>query len=105
MSIDQRWGYAPSSDERTLAMAAHLFCFAVPVVAPGLLYLLQRQRSRFVAYHALQAALFQLLVGFIFGVATGCVMSLLCLAMSALWAIKAGDGVWRGYPLMEALGR
>jgi hypothetical protein len=25
--------------------------------------------------------------------------------MSALWAIKAGDGVWRGYPLMEALGR
>jgi hypothetical protein len=44
-------------------------------------------------------------VGFIFGVATGCVMSLLCLAMSALWAIKAGDGVWRGYPLMEALGR
>ena len=105
MSIDQRWGYAPSSDERTLAMAAHLLCFALPVVAPALLYLLQRNRSRFVAYHALQAALFQLLVGFVFGLATGCVMSLACLWMSAVWAIKAGDGVWRGYPLMEALGR
>lgn len=102
---DQRWGYLPSLDERRLAMAAHLLFFGAPVVAPLILYFTHRHRSRFVTYHALQAALFQALVGGVLGAATACVFTLLAAIMSGLWAAKAGDGAWRGFPLMEAVGR
>lgn len=54
------------SDERTWAMLAHLSILlnlvsgALGVVAALAIYLLYRERSRYVAYHSLQAFFFQL---------------------------------------------
>ncbi len=56
-----------ASDERTWAMLAHLsvvanlFTGALGPVAALCIYLILRERSRYVAYHALQSFIFQLI--------------------------------------------
>jgi hypothetical protein len=60
--------YQPTSDERNLAMLAHLsvvinlFTGVLGPVAAGLIYLIYRERSRYIAYHALQSLVLQLIV-------------------------------------------
>jgi hypothetical protein len=46
----------PSTEERLLAAAAHLTLFmGFWIVGPLVLYFWQKERSRFVAFHAVQA--------------------------------------------------
>lgn len=60
--------YQPTSEERNLAMLAHLsvlvnlFTVVFGPVAAGVIYLIYRDRSRYIAYHALQSLVFQLIV-------------------------------------------
>jgi uncharacterized Tic20 family protein len=59
----------PSQDERLLAACAHLsFLTGFWLVAPVAIYVIKRKESRFVAFHALQAAVVQVLFGMAFGV-------------------------------------
>ena len=51
---------APSADERTLAMLAHLLQLFGGFVAPLVVFLIKRD-SRFVAFHAIQALLWQVI--------------------------------------------
>ena len=53
-------GQVPSQDERTMAVLAHALQMAGWFVAPLIIFATKRQ-SRFVAFHALQALIFQLL--------------------------------------------
>lgn len=59
---------APTSDERTWAMLAHLsvlvnlFTGILGPVVAAVIYFSYRDRSRYVAYHALQSLLLQLIV-------------------------------------------
>ncbi len=49
---------SPSSEERVLAAASHLLLFmGVWVIGPLVIYFWQKDRSRFVAFHAVQATL------------------------------------------------
>lgn len=52
---------APSADERTLAMLAHLLQLFGGFVAPLVILLIKRD-SRFVAFHAIQALLWQVIL-------------------------------------------
>ncbi len=58
----------PSPEERNMAMFAHLSVLANLVtgvlgpVAAGVIYLVYRDRSRYIAYHALQSLVLQLIV-------------------------------------------
>lgn len=90
-----------SSDERTWAMIAHLSTLlnlvsgALGLVAALIIYLVYKERSRYVAYHSLQSFFFQLLFwvggGILTGVAwaltgilSAVVIGLLCVPIAAL---------------------
>lgn len=92
------------SDERTWAMIAHLSVlanlvtgFLGPVVALGI-YLVYKDRSRYVAYQSMQAFVFQLiwwvgggaLIGLIWaitGVLSAIIIGILCIPFSILFTI------------------
>lgn len=79
-------------DERTWSVLAHLSVllnlvtgFAGPIAA-GIIYLVYKDRSRFIAYHALQSALFQLIWWYGGGVLIGAMWAI----VGALSAIVVG---------------
>jgi uncharacterized Tic20 family protein len=91
--------YAPAapaaltpSDERTLAMLAHLSNLLNPVTAflgilvPLGMYLLYKDRSRYVAYQALQSFVFQL----IWWVGAGAIAAMLWTVSGALAVVVVG---------------
>ncbi len=53
-------------DERTNAMLAHLLTIFAGFVAAGIIYLVKRRDSRFIAFHALQAFLWHMLLFAVF---------------------------------------
>ncbi len=52
----------PRQDECTMAMLAHVMQLFGGIIAPLVLYFLKRSESPFVAFHALQAILWQLAI-------------------------------------------
>ena len=97
------WGGSTTSNERGLAMAAHLAVLILPIIGPLILYLVKKDDSRFVAYHAMQATVFQIISWLLTGVTCG--IGALTFILSIVWAVKAYNGEWTGYPLIENTGR
>ncbi len=81
-----------SSDERTLAMLAHLSILlnlvsgAMGLLAALLIYLIYKERSRYVAYHSLQSFFFQL----VFWLGGGVVLGIAWAISTALTAVLVG---------------
>ena len=50
----------PTSDERLLAMLSHLSVFLGGIILPIILWATQKDKSKFVKFHSLQAIYFQL---------------------------------------------
>lgn len=99
------WGAETSSEERMFALIAHLAIFFLPVLVPLLVYLLKKDESKYLAYHAMQAIVWQLIAWIIGGTLCLGIGTLLGWIAGVLWAIKAHNGEWTGYPLIEGLGR
>lgn len=98
----QSWGEPTTSDERLFALLAHVLTFVVPVLGALGVYLIKKDESRFVAYHATQAIVFQLITWIIGGVTCGFG---LVLTLLAVWmALQANKGEWSGYPLIDGVG-
>ena len=98
------WGEVPSENERLLAVAAHLgMLVGIPFVVPIALYLWKKDESKFIAYHCVQSIALQVVV-LVLGTVT-CGVGLL-LALGTIWgALKAYEGAWAGYPMLESFGR
>jgi uncharacterized Tic20 family protein len=98
------WGAEVAKDERTLGLIVHLLIFT-PAAGwgPLVLYIVKKDSSRFVGYHALQATILQVLSIYIFGVTL--VGAIVGMVLAVMWALKANDGRWEGYPLIEKAGR
>jgi uncharacterized protein len=66
----------PSQDERTLAALAHISVLLplMGVIAPIVIWVTQKDRSRFVAFQSLQAIAYQLLMVVIWFVGIACYM-------------------------------
>ena len=45
----------PTSDEKTLALLSHRLTFVAPVLAPLIIYLVKKDESGYIAYHAKQS--------------------------------------------------
>lgn len=125
----------PTQDERTLAMLAHLLQIFTGFIGPLVIFLAKRELSRYVAFHALNALLWQVaffvlsmgsmflwfctMIGFsaahsvaFSGPPTGMIVlfplmflfigggSLLNLVFGVVYAIKAQNGEWAGYPII-----
>ena len=101
-----------------MAMLAHLAVLVLPVIGPGILWLMKKDQSPFVAYHALQALIFQLagyvivsvvvtvLVTVTFGLCFPAFILYFAPAVGGImWGLKANKGSWEGYPLIAQMGR
>jgi uncharacterized Tic20 family protein len=50
----------PTSDEKTMALLSHVLTFFFPLLAPLIIYLIKKDESAFVAYHAKESLNFQI---------------------------------------------
>lgn len=53
-------GYVPTSDEKTLAILSHILTLVAPILAPLIIYLVKKDESKYVAYHAKESLNFQI---------------------------------------------
>lgn len=97
------WGGETTSDERLWALIAHLLTFVFPVLGALGVYLIKKDESRFVGYHAMQAVVWQLAIYILGGVTCG--VGLLGTFLGIFLALKANNGEWEGYPLIGNVGR
>jgi uncharacterized Tic20 family protein len=103
MANEMQWGGETTSDERTFALIAHLSVFVVPVIGPLIIYVIKKDESKYVAYHSVQAAIFQLISMAIAGATCG--IGLVLLIVPIWMGIRAYNGEWAGYPLIDSAGR
>ena len=124
----QAFGGAVTQDERNMAMLAHLLQIFTGFLGPLVLFLVKREQSKFVAYHALQALVWQiaysacLFVGVFATIALAIVTNphnsngfpvfflffwllamgggLLNFVLGIVFTIKAYNGEWSSYPII-----
>jgi uncharacterized Tic20 family protein len=110
-------GAAPTQDERTWGMFAHLSAFAVfvfplggNIIAPLIIWLTRRDTSAYVELEAREALNFNITVmlgwivcGSLFfaliGIPLGALLFLYWLVMAIVAAVKASEGVGYRYPI------
>lgn len=97
------WGGEASSDERLWGVVAHLLAFFFPILGAVGVYLIKKDESRYVGYHATQAIVWQLAI-YVIGTIT-CGFGLIGLLGSIYMALQANSGEWNGYPLLSGIGR
>jgi uncharacterized Tic20 family protein len=54
--------YIPTSDEKTMAILAHILTLVAPILAPLIIYLIKKDESDFVRWHARESLNFQITV-------------------------------------------
>lgn len=94
-----------TSDERTLAIVAHLLSFIEGgIIGPLIIYLVKKDSSRFVAFHALQSLYFGLLfIGVFLITLITCIGPIICAIFYFIYevvaCIRAGENKWYRLPL------
>src|SRR5690242_4163268 len=66
LGTDMQPDYVPTSDEKTLALLAHILTFIAPILAPLIIYLIKKNESEFVRWHAAESLNFQITMAIIF---------------------------------------
>ncbi|MBN2799162.1 MAG: DUF4870 domain-containing protein [Deltaproteobacteria bacterium] len=107
-----------SKDDRTMALLAHLSVLVMPVIIPVILWAIKKDESPFVAYHAMQALVYQLItttvvffiIFFVMLITMGLCFPIVFVGFlpaigGILYGLKANEGQWVGYPLIEGIGR
>lgn len=117
-----------SADEKLWGMLAHLLTLLGYIVtlgqyiAPLVIYLVYKDRSRFVAFHALQALFFQLLalavvialmlfsvitlgLGVLLAVPLAIALAIAVLVYTIIAAIQANNGIWYELPIVGRWAR
>jgi uncharacterized Tic20 family protein len=98
--------YTPTSDERTMAILAHILTLVAPILAPLIIYLIKKDGSDFVRWHARESLNFQItiaivciilfftLIGILFLWFVG-IFSLICVIIAT---VRASEGKLYKYP-------
>jgi uncharacterized protein len=103
-----------SSDERTMALLAHLSAFVLAIIGPAILLVAKGKESKFVEYHAKQALIVQsttlaIALGIYFISCGLCFPVLLLPFATGIYGIfvglKANEGEWAGYIGIDHIGR
>lgn len=110
-------GAAPTQDERTWGMIAHLSAFAVfvfplggNILAPLIIWLIRRDSSAYVEMEAREALNFNITVSLgwivcaslvlvLIGIPLGAALFLYWLVMAIVAGVKASEGVGYRYPI------
>lgn len=98
--------YVPTSDEKTMAILSHILTFVAAIIAPLIIYLIKKDESDFVRWHARESlnfqitvliiciALFITIVGILLLWVVG-IFSLICVIIAT---IRASEGKLYKYP-------
>ena len=97
----------PTSDEKTMALLSHVLTFIFPILAPLIIYLIKKDESTFVAYHAKESLNFQITLFIICFILIITIVGLLLLWLVGIFAlvlvivatIRASEGKLYRYPL------
>lgn len=98
--------YVPTSDEKTLAILSHILTLVAPILAPLIIYLIKKDESKFVTFHAKESLNFQItvmiivigLVITIIGILVAWIVGLAALVFVIMATIKASEGKLYKYP-------
>lgn len=105
-----------SQDDKTMAMLAYILGIFTGFIGPLVLWLIKKDQSKFVGYHAMQALLLHAVVtigyflsGFLMAVLVGFltlpVFGLLGLVFSILAGLAANKGEWYDIPVIGKIAR
>ncbi len=97
----------PTSDEKTLALLSHVLTFFFPLLAPLIIYLIKKDESSFVAYHARESLNFQITVAIVCIVLVITIVGILLLWLVGIFVlivviiatIRASEGKLYRYPV------
>jgi uncharacterized Tic20 family protein len=97
---------APTSDEKTFAILAHVLTFVSSILAPLIIYLLKKDESAFVREHARESLNFQITMLIVFillaitivGILLIWVVALVEFILVIVATIKASEGKLYKYP-------
>ena len=106
LGTDMQPDIAPTSDEKTLALLCHVLTFVAPVLAPLIIWLIKKDESAFIAYHAKESLNFQitvvivcfLLIISIIGLLVVWLVGIASLILVVIATIKASEGKLYKYP-------
>jgi uncharacterized Tic20 family protein len=99
--------YHPTSDERTMAILAHILTFVAPVIATLVVYLLKKDESKYVSAQAKEALNFQITIMLVTIGLCLTLIGVLLLVFVGIWyfvlvivaTIKASENKLYRYPL------
>ena len=102
--------FIATSDERTLAILAHVLTFVGGVFAPLIIYLIKREESTYVTEHAKESLNFQItvligifisipLIFVIIGIFTLIAIGIISFILVIIASIKASDNRLYRYPI------
>ena len=97
---------SPTSDEKTMAMLSHVLTLAVGFLAPLIIYLIKKDESSFVNYHAKESLNFQItifiiiaaLVITLIGILLVWIVGIIALVFVIMATMKASEGKLYKYP-------
>ncbi len=102
-----------SQEDRTMAMLAHILGVFTGFLGPLIIWLIKKDQSRFVAFHAMQALFFQVAINLVMLVLA--VTVVLALAVPLVWVagivfgvlggLAANKGDWYDLPVVGKFAR
>ena len=106
LGTDTQPELAPTSDEKTMALLCHVLTFIAPILAPLIIWLIKKDESTFIAYHAKESLNFQitvviiciLLVISIVGLLIVWLVGIFSVVLVVIATIKASEGKLYKYP-------
>lgn len=96
----------PTSDEKTMAILSHILTLVAPILAPLIIYLIKKNESKFVTFHARESLNFQITVMIIviglfitiIGIVLVWIVGIAALVFVIIATIKASEGKLYRYP-------
>jgi len=111
------FGETPSGDDKTFALIAHLSIYVATFIGPLVMWLIFKDKSAYIKFHAMQALIFQGAL-WILSVIIGAISVVTCGFGGVLYAVLiplffvplygaylAYDGQWSGFPGLSGFGR
>ncbi|HEY6975701.1 MAG TPA: DUF4870 domain-containing protein [Chitinophagaceae bacterium] len=98
--------YVPTSDEKTMAVLSHILTLVAPILAPLIIYLVKKNESKFVEWHARESLNFQITVAIIIiilfitiiGIFIAWIVGIISLVLVIIATIRASEGKLYKYP-------
>ena len=98
--------YIPTSDEKTMAILSHILTLVAPILAPLIIYLIKKDESKFITFHAKESLNFQITVMIvvigllitIIGILVIWLVGIAALVFVIIATIKASEGKLYKYP-------